>query len=598
MISPPFAVVDFETDAIIDGSGQAPRPVGVSVNHQYYAWGHPTGNNCSYEDGRRALAAVWDQPLIFHHGKFDIGVAMQHMGLPWPKVWHDTMYLIYLDNPIAPSVSLKPSAYRLLGMPPDEQDAVRDWLVNKGIVPWNSKSWGAHISKAPGDLVGKYAEGDTKRTELLYERLYQSVVDRGMYAAYRRELELTPILYEAEHVGVRIDREQLEWDLFEYQAIFEKMSVQICRVLGADINLDSGAELASALEKSGLARTLPRTPTGRLSTARAALEGAVTDPVLLQLLRYRGALKTLIGTFMKPWLNLSDADGRVHPSWNSVRGDIYGTRTGRLSCSAPNLQNVPTEFEGLDLEGHPLLPFMRRYILPDEGHVLVAADYNGQEMRLLAHFAEGRAAEIYRKDPRADFHQVARNIVHNEAALDLKRKQVKITGFSLIYGAGVPALASQLGVPHDTARLIRNAYLNAMPGLREFQKDVAGRSQVKTWGGRIIPVEPPKMVDGQMWSFEYKLANHLIQGSAADQTKQSIIDYHKNKVVNSRFLMTVHDENVTSVPIDDLRDDVKALCDSMETLPGFDVPFIAEVEVGDNWHDLKEYNETYPLVLQ
>jgi DNA polymerase I-like protein with 3'-5' exonuclease and polymerase domains len=80
----------------------------------------------------------------------------------------------------------------------------------------------------------------------------------------------------------------------------------------------------------------------------------------------------------------------------------------------------------------------------------------------------------------------------------------------------------------------------------------------------------------------------LIQGSAADQTKDSIIEYHKTGAPG-RFLMTVHDENVTSSSIDDLKENVEALKHSMESLPGFDVPFVAEIEYGANWHDLAKY---------
>jgi DNA polymerase I-like protein with 3'-5' exonuclease and polymerase domains len=284
---------------------------------------------------------------------------------------------------------------------------------------------------------------------------------------------------------------------------------------------------------------------------------------------------------------MSAADGHLHPSWNQVRGDEYGTRTGRLSCSAPNLQNVPTEFENIDILGYPPMVFMRRYILPDEGQIIIAADYNGQEMRLLAHFAEGRAAEIYRNDPRADFHEIARTILHDEAGLDLKRKLVKIVGFSLIYGAGVPNLSGQLNMSDlGLVRRIRDNYLRSIPGLKTFLEDVTSRPGVRTWGGRWIPVDKP---EGSNWDFSYKLPNHLIQGSAADQTKESIIVYD-NTGAPGRFLMTVHDENVISSKPEDLAENIHALKHSMESLPGFDVPFIAEVETGLNWHNLEQYN--------
>jgi len=591
-----YAVIDFETEAIQDGTGRAPRPVGVAIYYpaddrsRYYAWGHPTENNCDEETARRALAEAYHYQTIFHNCKFDLEVARQHLNLPYPAVFHDTMYLLYLDDPIAPTLSLKPSAERLLGMPPEERDAVREWLVSHRVVSPASKQWGAYISKAPGAIVGRYAEGDVKRTWLLFDMLYNRVRERGMERAYQREILLTPIIAEAEARGIRLDRERLEQEVFQYEVYFTQIDQQIYKMLGEEVNLDSGADLAKALLRGGLVEALPLTPTGRPSVARRGLNAALAGSSLAPLLSYRGALKTLLSTFMRPWLEMSKYDNRLHPSWNNVRGDKYGTRTGRLSCSHPNMQNVPTEFDNAEVPGYPTLPLMRQYILPEPGEVLVAADYNGQEMRLLAHFAEGRLAEIYNSDPRADIHGIAAEIVSRMANMDLKRKQTKIVGFSLVYGSGIPHLAEGLGVPYDEARRIKEAYFRAMPGLKEFLREVSNRSEVRTWGGRIIPVEPTRFVNGETWSFGYKLANHLIQGSAADQTKQSIIDYVDHRSHGS-FLATVHDENVISVPVDKLAEEIALLRGSMEHLPGFDVPFVAEVETGPNWADLKAYND-------
>lgn len=585
----PVPVIDYETEAIEFGTGRSPKPVGVALwipgeDPKYMAWGHPEGNNCTEEQAKAEVARVWDHSPVFHHAKFDTGVAHEHWGFPMPKSYHDTQFQIYLHNPLAKSVSLKPSAHSILGMPPDEQDAVADYVLSKGFTRKKSET-GAFICKVPVSIAGPYAIGDVVRTGGIHIKLYPEMHERNFMDAYKRELRLMPILAESERRGVRINRAQLIADERVYSVFFEQVTQFIWSKIGIEFNIDSGAELARALLDSGRAAGLKRTATGRLSTARASLEGAVQDAELLLALRYRGALKTLLGTFMRPWIAMSEHDGRLHPSWNQVRGDEYGTRTGRLSCSEPNLQNVPTEFEGLDWLGHPPLPFMRRYILPEEGEILVAADYNGQEMRLLAHFAEGRAAEIYRTNPRADFHEIARDILHDEAGLDFKRKFVKIVGFSLIYGAGVDNLAGQLGVEYDLARKVRRMYLQSIPGLKEFIDDVTSRPGVRTWGGRWIPVDK---IEGKEWDFSYKLANHLIQGTAADQTKESIIVNHDLNPT-SRFMMTVHDENVISSPPEDLAENVDKLCYAMEKLPGFDVPFVAEVEVGPNWHELEKY---------
>jgi DNA polymerase-1 len=583
--------IDFETEAIEDGTGKSPKPVGVAIwepghTPRYMAWGHPVGNNCLEYEAKNELFRLWNKGVLFHHGKFDIGVSQQHWGFPFPKKWDDTMYQIYLHNPLAKSVSLKPSAHSLLGIAPEEQDAIADYVLSQGWTKAKSKA-GAYISKCPVSLVEPYAIGDVTRTKAIHDFLRPEMVEKKYEAAYQREIELAPILMDMERRGVRIDRPKLWIDIQVYTVFFDQITEYIQKRIGKRFNVDSPAELTKAFIDSPVINInlLKKTPTGRYSTARASLEAAVQDPQLLAALRYRGALKTLLTTFMRPWYEMSAHDGHLHPSWNQVRGDEYGTRTGRLSCSAPNLMNVPTEFENTDIPGYPPLVFMRRYILPDEGEEIICADYNGQEMRLLAHFAEGRAAEIYRDHPTADFHQIAKDIIHDEAGLDFPRKKIKITGFSLIYGAGIDNLAGQLGVDYATAKRLRDVYLRSIPGLKGFIDDVTSRPGVRTWGGRWIPVDRP---EGTNWDFSYKLPNHLIQGSAADQTKQSIIEYNKLNPTG-RFLLTVHDENDVSSPIKDRAENIAKLKYAMEKLPGFDVPFIAEVEHGQDWHNLRKY---------
>lgn len=589
--------VDFETEGIEFGSGKSPLPVGVAIwkdgeeQPAYYAWGHPTGNNCLWSDGKRALAEVWDHAL-FHHAKFDTSVAAQHFGFSYPRRVDDTQFLIYLADPHADTVSLKPSSERILGMPPDEQDALGAWLKANGLVPWNTKNWGHMICQCPAGLVSEYACGDVIRTRRLYDHLMPDILNRGMQEAYERELRLSPILGDAERRGVRIDRARLEKDTQYFEGVYSRLDSDIRSILGCGIsvNLDSGPELVAAILAAGLGKEeeWPRTPTGRLSTSRENLLIGVRHAGLVGLLSYRGQLKTLLTTFMRGWLRLSAGDGRLHPSWNSVRGDDYGTRTGRLSCSDPNLQNIPDVLQGSVPAGYGVLPPMRQYILPEEGEVIVSADYKSQEMRMLAHYAEGRLRQIYIDDPEADLHEVAAYLVTAESGIVLVRKDTKAVGFGLIYGEGVNSLSQSLGVPYDTGRTIRDAYFASMHGLKEFIDDVSARDYIRTWGRRIIPVEPPKIINNRWCDFNYKLVNYLIQGSSADQTKESVVRYHDAPHAGT-FLMTVHDENVFSVPVDRIHDEVANIRVAMEDIEGFDVPFRVDVEYGPNWHELTPY---------
>jgi DNA polymerase-1 len=269
-----------------------------------------------------------------------------------------------------------------------------------------------------------------------------------------------------------------------------------------------------------------------------------------------------------------------------VRGDFYGTRTGRLSSSNPNFQNVPTEFDDEPFEDYPALPFMRQYVLPDEGQVVVSSDFNGQEMRIASHFADGRSAQIYRNDPTADFHKTVAGIIHSESGLDLPHKKVKITGFTFLYGGGINTVAERLRIPREEAQAIKRAYFNALPDFAELMEDVCRRGEcgtsVTTWGGRPLYAESPR--------YAYKLTNYLIQGSAADQTKEAVIA-GGYKVNGRRFMLTVHDENVYSVPVDKLDEHVKEIKHTMEQQPGWGVPFKASVEVGKNWWDMVKYAE-------
>ena len=594
----PFTV-DFETEAIEHRPKYPPKPVGVSIWYPdqekpiYMAWGHPSENNCTWEDARRALASFWGKEILFHNGRFDSEVARVGMELPVyedPLLVHDTLFLNYLYDPQADTLSLKPSAERILGIAPVEQRELEVYLAKMG---YAGKGWGAHISKAPGEIVGRYAEGDVYRTRRLYEYLLDIINKRGMLAAYRREQKLAPILNANEAEGIRVDLPKLERDLVAYETVYHKVTLELIGKVGL-CNPDSNGELAKQLIKSGFAKEedFRRTPTGKLSTAKDSLDVAVKDPSMRQLLQYRGALGTILKTFLRNWCEMaSNNNGRLHPEFNQVRGDIYGTRTGRLSSSNPNFQNVPTEFKVSPPDGYPPLPFMRQYVLPDEGHIIGAADFNGQEMRIAAHFAEGRAAEIYQEDPRADFHAVVASIIEEDAGMRLDRKQVKITGFSLIYGAGINALAEQLGVDRYTASRIRQHYFQALPGFQDLIDAVSARGRsglpVKTWGGRLIHAEKAKLVDGRQWTFEYKLVNYLIQGSAADQTKEAI-NVAGYKTAHRRFLATVHDENVYSIDPDHVKNEIEEIRASMEQQSGWDVPFRSEVKIGHDWWNMEK----------
>ena len=256
-----------------------------------------------------------------------------------------------------------------------------------------------------------------------------------------------------------------------------------------------------------------------------------------------------------------------------------------MSCRAPNLQNPPNDFEELVIPtGQPEMMHMRKYLLPEEGHVWLKRDFSAQEMRILAHYTEGALAQAFRRDPSTDPHEAVKAIIKEKSGVELSRKFVKITGFGIMYGRGVPNLSAALGVDVDRGKATRDAYYAALPEVRELSNETRARGRrggyITTWGGRRYFREPNEERD-----LSYKLLNYLIQGSAADQTKQVMVDWDRLRKPTDLLIAAVHDEIDVCAPAEESEAAMHRLQVSMDW-PRFDVPFQSEGYSGPNWSDI------------
>lgn len=629
--APTVTVVDFETKPILPRPEYPPAPVGVSIRTpgekaRYYAFGHPTENNCSKRDAARALQTVWksDTPVLFHNAKFDLDVAQSGFDLavlPWERV-HDTMFLLFLDDPHSASLELKPSAERILGLPPTEQDELKAWIMaHKRWIEeefgwkFTPSEWGSAISFAPGGLVGKYANGDVVRTEGIYRDAYPRILARGMGQAYDRERELMPILLENERVGIRVDVGALKRDVARSLQEMETVDLWLRKRLKASsLNLDNDGELAEALSSSGVVADdqWSLTATGKRSVSKKnLLPEMFSDSRVASALGYRNRLTTCLKMFMQPWLRQAAArgDGHISTNWNQVRQarDNFsgGTRTGRPSTSDPNFLNISKTWDDKDdgylhpgfiSKGLSPLPLVRSYVLPDKGEVFCHRDYNGQELRILGHYEDGELLEAYRANPRMDVHAHVKELIAETTGLDYHRHQVKVTNFRRIYGGGAPATAGALNIPIEAAKRLLDAHGKALPGVKTLQAQITaiakGGDPIITWGGREYYVEPPRFDKrfNRWMEYYYKLLNYLIQGSAADATKQAIINYHNHPGKTGRFLVTVYDEINVSAAKAKMRHEMQVLRESMECLE-FDVPMLSDGKIGPTWAALTKYED-------
>jgi DNA polymerase-1 len=612
------SIVDFETKGIQSRPEYPPEPVGAAVKlpggkREYYAWGHPTGNNCDVETGRRMVREAYAaKGTVFHHSAFDMDVGHIHLNLPAPNRTEDTLYLAFLRDPYERDMGLKPLGHKHLGIKPDAQDELREWVLTH--VPEAKKKpsqWGDHMWKAPGHIVGKYAKEDLRITEGIYEKFGRYIRKHDMQEAYERELECTHISMDMERGGVRIDRKRL----LKCRDVFYKMEHDITRRIAKKLrinpkdlksdtnkkgfNINSGQQLAAALVRCGKLDVVHKTKSGKqISTRMAHLQDGCNDKELLNLLAVHSVSQKYMSSFIESWLEKSEHGGRIQPNFNQVRGyddGGGGARSGRFSSSDPNLQNVPANpEESQNRETLLLLEKwmrddygfrfygLRDFIIPDEDQIIIAVDYSQQELRILAHFERGVLMRAYLENPNLDIHEYVRQLILDETGLDFPRKHIKITVFGIIYGMGLGKLADRLEVDTKTAKKIKQSLFKVVPGipkLMEELEDLANHDEpLKTWGGREYFCEEPKYSkdNGRWMSFEYKMLNYKIQPSAADCTKQGMINVRRD-VPEARIAVQVHDELVCMAPSKKYGPRIaKAMCDV-----NFRVPMLAEPKYSD-----------------
>lgn len=311
-----------------------------------------------------------------------------------------------------------------------------------------------------------------------------------------------------------------------------------------------------------------------------------------ELKQVKGIIQKFLGpNFERFFAFYKDGSVRLHGNFNPVGA----RKTGRLSSSKPNLQNIPSKtilFQGTEHEVN-LATMCREIFIPDEGRVFVKLDYSGQENVLQAHFAVGdngkHIRKMYTDNPRLDEHSYVTNIsgLADIYGDNVGRKYAKNLRFGKSYGMQLPSIMRNFGWDEETAKEVENLVVTASPWVYEtmaiLQDMLKGegrftgkaRPYIKTLAGRIIRIHNKNDA--------YKFYNYLIQGSASDMIKAAMIKLWKTRTVD-RLLLTVHDENCLDVSKDEegfKRIDEMRLI--MENAVQLKVPIICDPEIGTDW---------------
>ena len=595
--------IDFETYPLERVAGKAfvpPRPVGVAIKidqapGHYFAFDHPSGgNNCTKKDATDRLCMAYQSGhvIVGHHVGFDFEVARVHLGLEWPLVFEDTLIGAFLEWPHAASLGLKElTGARDTSVSVNAEAQLESWIRTYIPEAKKKKDWKQFLYRAPGDRVGPYAVRDVELTADLHAK----VIKWRSSPAWIREHAMAHLCTQMSRTGLPIDVQTLSIRIGEWQCARDEASWWLARRLNAQPAWSSTADVIEVLKKHGLWIGTTKTSTGADSATADDVRASIPDAQVAATWIYWRKLNNVIDTFGLSWLEQARKSGRVHVDWSSTRREettgswARGARTGRLA-SSPNLQNVPKRWhvDGLPPQILPVSPSLHHAVgLP--GYRIGLADYNGHELRILAHYVGGKIRDEYRKHPALDLHEFMREKLTTTMHRTINRHEAKITAFAILYGSGMTSLCRDLGVDERTGYNIKDTYIRNLPGLerliawtKDFERT---HKRMDTWGGRSYPCQLGE--DGR--EFGYKMLNVLIQSSAADMIKSAMLEFNTLKHPDTELILSLHDEVGIHAP-DQILDDQLALLSDVMKRQALDVPLLVDQEVGRSWGEAMEEN--------
>ncbi|MBW2373210.1 MAG: DNA polymerase I, partial [Deltaproteobacteria bacterium] len=437
-------------------------------------------------------------------------------------------------------------------------------------------------SLLPNELAA-WAAGEAAALRDLAPLLRDRLEEDGLLALFEDvELPLAAVLARMERSGVRVDEGFLGELSTQYQKELSRIEAEIYGLAGEEFLVSSPKQLQRILFEKLKLPPVKKTKTG-FSTDEKVLEQLSAQHELpAAILAYRRLAK-LKSTYVDALPRLVNPEtGRIHPSFHQT-----GAATGRLSCTDPNLQNIPIRTE----EGVRI----REAFIPAEGMTLLSADYSQVELRILAHYS-GDESLIEAFEKGEDVH---RRTAAEVAGIDPntvtaeQRARAKAINFGIIYGSTAFGIANQLGIASADAQATIDTYFERYRGVRRFLDETIRRAReegfVRTLLGRrrwLPDLTSRNRVLRQ--AGERMAVNTVIQGTAADLIKKTMVEVHEALAAEApevRMILQVHDELVFEVPtgaVDPIRERVR---DIMQGVYALRVPLEVEVGVGATWRE-------------
>ncbi|MBR6970818.1 MAG: DNA polymerase I [Firmicutes bacterium] len=416
---------------------------------------------------------------------------------------------------------------------------------------------------------------------LLEQRIEQAGLQKVYYDI---ELPLCKVLSEMEWNGIDVDGEALQDFGKELKVKIESLVKEIYELAGEEFNINSPMQLGNILfEKLGL-------PAGKktkkgYSTNAEILEKLAPDyPIVEKVLEFR-TLSKLNSTYVEGLLPLIGSDGRIRAHFQQTV-----TATGRISCTEPNLQNIPVRQElGRQLR--------KVFTSGRDDLVLIGADYSQIELRVLAHMSKdptlidafNQGLDIHRETASKVFG------VPQDQVTPLMRSNAKAVNFGVIYGMSGFGLSENLSITRKQAEQYIKDYFHRFPGVKDFMDrcvaDCKATGEIRTLYGRRRSVPEIRASQFMVRQLGERLAmNTPIQGTAADIIKLAMIRTFaalKAECPEAELILQIHDELILRVPAEQEEKAKNILRESMENAACLDVKLDVDLNVGHNWYELK-----------
>jgi len=564
----------------------------------YYPIAHESGPNME-----RKKVLGWFQDVlktkadkVFHNAIYDM-CWIHRLGLTVHGTVVDTMVMTSLVDENRFRYDLNSVAQHYTGMGKNEsalQEAAKDWGVDPK----------AEMYKLPAMYVGEYAERDAEVTLALWQELKKEIEHQDLQSIVEVEQKVFPCILDMKIKGVRVSESQVDQLDHQLKLSYDKYIKRINDDTGMYPEVWAAKSIELVCNKLGIDDFDRTEKTQKPSFTKNYLKNH-KHPVLRAIASAR-ELDKLKNTFLESIKNYV-YNGRIHADIHQLKGDFGGTITGRLSYSNPNLQQLPN-YTNIGMG-------IRSIFMPEEGHRWGCFDYSQQEPRLVVHYALATLgttgvqsiADKYdeaRENPddpgiqlAADFHSMVAEIA------DIERGQAKTINLGLFYGMGKAKLQAQLGVTDQVARNLLATYHSKVPFVKQLIHHTMDRAQQRGWIRTILgrkcrfnmwePAtfgmhKPQTFEDASMEhgsrnikrAFTYKALNKLIQGSAADMTKQAMINLREAGITP---MIQLHDE--LNVSYENKQEAVK-IKEIMEQAVPLKVPNKVDFEDGECWGDI------------